>query len=193
MNFRFSIRSALSAISLCMASFVHAQQSEQNAAESLSLGLNIEVPNVGQPYIAERIGDWNMRCIRSENGQDPCELFQLLVNNEGNPLSEIMVFPLPKGQAAIAGATIIVPLKTLLTARMTIGFDTETTKSYPYSFCTEIGCIARIGLTEDDIALMKAGNQSVITIRHMDAPDKALNLNLSLSGFTAGFNKISNQ
>jgi invasion protein IalB len=193
MNFRISIRNALGAISLFMASFVHAQQSEQNAAESLSLGLNIEVPNIGQPYIAERIGDWNMRCIRSENGQDPCELFQLLVNNEGNPLSEIMVFPLPQGQAAIAGATIIVPLKTLLTAGMTIGFDTETTKSYPYSFCTEIGCIARIGLTEGDIALMKAGNQSVITIRHMDAPAKALNLNLSLSGFTAGFNKISNQ
>ena len=193
MNFRISIRNALGAISLFMASFVHAQQSEQNAAESLSLGLNIEVPNIGQPYIAERIGDWNIRCIRSENGQDPCELFQLLVNNEGNPLSEIMVFPLPQGQVAIAGATIIVPLKTLLTARMTIGFDTETTKSYPYSFCTEIGCIARIGLTEGDIALMKAGNKSVITIRHMDAPDKALNLNLSLSGFTAGFNKISNQ
>ena len=193
MNFRISIRNALGAISLFMASFVHAQQSEQNAAESLSLGLNIEVPNIGQPYIAERIGDWNMRCIRSENGQDPCELFQLLVNNEGNPLSEIMVFPLPQGQVAIAGATIIVPLKTLLTARMTIGFDTETTKRYPYSFCTEIGCIARIGLTEGDIALMKGGNQSVITIRHMDAPDKALNLNLSLSGFTAGFNKISNQ
>ena len=193
MNFRFSIRSALSAISLCMASFVNAQQSEQNAADSLSLGLNIEVPNIGQPYIAERIGDWSMRCIRSENGQDPCELFQLLVNNEGNPLSEIMVFPLPQGQAAIAGATIIVPLKTLLTARMTIGFDAETTKSYPYSFCTEIGCIARIGLTEDDIALMKEGDQSVITIRHMDAPNKALNLNLSLSGFTAGFNKILNQ
>ena len=193
MNFCISIRNALGAISLFMASFVHAQQSEQNAAESLSLGLNIELPNIGQPYIAERIGDWNIRCIRSENGQDPCELFQLLVNNEGNPLSEIMVFPLPQGQVAIAGATIIVPLKTLLTARMTIGFDTETTKSYPYSFCTEIGCIARIGLTEGDIALMKGGNQSVITIRHMDAPDKALNLNLSLSGFTAGFNKISNQ
>ena len=193
MNFRFSIRSALSAISLCMASFVNAQQSEQNAADSLSLGLNIEVPNIGQPYIAERIGDWSMRCIRSENGQDPCELFQLLVNNEGNPLSEIMVFPLPQGQAAIAGATIIVPLKTLLTARMTIGFDAEITKSYPYSFCTEIGCFARIGLTEDDIALMKVGDQSVITIRHMDAPNKALNLKLSLSGFTAGFNKILNQ
>ena len=193
MNFRLSIRSALSAISLCMASFLNAQQSEQNAADSLSLGLNIEVPNIGQPYIAERIGDWSMRCIRSENGQDPCELFQLLVNNEGNPLSEIMVFPLPQGQAAIAGATIIVPLKTLLTARMTIGFDAEITKSYPYSFCTEIGCIARIGLTEDDIALMKAGDRSVITIRHMDAPNKALNLNLSLSGFTAGFNKILNQ
>ena len=193
MNFRFSIRSALSAITLCMASFVNAQQSEQNAADSLSLGLNIEVPDIGQPYIAERIGDWSMRCIRSENGQDPCELFQLLVNNEGNPLSEIMVFPLPQGQAAIAGATIIVPLKTLLTARMTIGFDAEITKSYPYSFCTEIGCIARIGLTEDDIALMKAGDQSVITIRHMDATNKALNLNLSLSGFTAGFNKILNQ
>ena len=100
MNFRISIRNALGAISLFMASFVHAQQSEQNAAESLSLGLNIEVPNIGQPYIAERIGDWNMRCIRSENGQDPCELFQLLVNNEGNPLSEIMVFPLPQGHGS---------------------------------------------------------------------------------------------
>ncbi len=193
MNFRFSIHSALGTIGLCMASFVNAQQSEQNAAESLSLGLNIKVPDISQPYIAERIGDWSMRCIRSENRQDPCELFQLLVNNEGNPLSEVMVFPLPQGQAAIAGATIIVPLETLLTARMTISFDPETTRSYPYSFCTESGCIARIGLTKDDIALMKAGNQSVITIRHIDAPNKALNLNLSLSGFTAGFNRISNQ
>ena len=159
MNFRISIRSALGAIGLCMASFVHAQKSEQNAAESLSLGLNIEVPNIGQPYIAERIGDWSMRCIRSKSGQDPCELFQLLVNSDGNPLSEIIVFPLPQGQAAIAGATIIVPLKTLLTARMTISFDSKTTKSYPYSFCTEIGCMARIGLTEEDISLMKAGSR----------------------------------
>lgn len=192
MNFRLSIRSAFGAISLCMASLVNAQQSEQNAAESLSLGLNIEVPNIGQPYIAERIGDWSMRCIRSKSGQDPCELFQLLVNSDGNPLSEIIVFPLPQGQAAIAGATIIVPLKTLLTARMTISFDSKTTKSYPYSFCTEIGCMARIGLTEEDISLMKAGNQSVIKIRHMDAPNKPLNINLSLTGFTAGYNRISN-
>ena len=49
------------------------------AGEGLSLGLAVTTPEIGQPYIAERIGDWNLRCIRTRDGNDPCELTQIII------------------------------------------------------------------------------------------------------------------
>ena len=52
------------------------------AGEGLSLGLAVPTPEIGQPYSAERVGDWNIRCVRTQDGNDPCELTQILINNK---------------------------------------------------------------------------------------------------------------
>lgn len=159
--------------------------------DSLSLGLAVPTTEIGQPYIAERIGDWNLRCIRTQDGNDPCELTQVLINEQNEPVSEVTLFKLPAGQPAVAGANVIVPLETLLNAPLIIAFDDQNTRQYPYSFCTSIGCIARIGLTEEDIALMKKGLVADIIISHLSLPNQKVGFALSLKGFTAAYEKAT--
>ena len=161
------------------------------AGEGLSLGLAVPTPEIGQPYIAERIGDWNLRCIRTRDGNDPCELTQIIINDRNEPVAEIALFKLPSGQPAVAAANIVVPLKTLLNIPLTISFGPETTKKYPYSFCSSVGCIARIGLTDDDIALMKKGLVAQIIIAHLSLPNENVIFELSLKGFTAAYKKAT--
>ena len=161
------------------------------AGEGLSLGLAVPTPEIGQPYIAERVGDWNIRCVRTQDGNDPCELTQILINNKNEPMAEVVLFKLPAGQPAVAAANIIVPLETLLNIPLTISFGPETSKKYPYSFCTSVGCIARIGLTKDDIVLMKKGLVAQIIIAHLSLPNENVIIELSLKGFTTAYQKAT--
>ena len=146
---------------------------------------------IGQPYVAEEHGDWQKRCIRSENGEDPCQLYQLIRDRNGGSVAEVTVFSLPDGQQAAAGATIITPLETLLTEQVTLSVDGTGAKRYPFSFCTQAGCIARIGLAEEDLAAFRAGNAGQIRIVPAVAPDQEVVLEFSLSGFTAGWNALA--
>ena len=161
------------------------------AGEGLSLGLAVPTPEIGQPYIAERVGDWNIRCVRTQDGNDPCELAQIIINERNEPVAEIALFKLPSGQPAVAAANIVVPLETLLNIPLTISFGPNSIKKYPYSFCSSVGCIARIGLTEDDIALMKKGLVANLMIAHLSLPNENVIFELSLKGFTAAYKKAT--
>ena len=169
--------------------FLWAQNVEDG--EGLSLGLAVPTPKIGQPYIAERVGDWNIRCVRTQDGNDPCELTQIIINDRNEPVAEIALFKLPSGQPAVAAANIVVPLETLLNIPLTISFGPNSIKKYPYSFCSSVGCIARIGLTEDDIALMKKGLVANLIIAHLSLPNENVIFELSLKGFTAAYKKAT--
>lgn len=156
----------------------------------LSLGAVEGEIAVGQTYVREEFSSWELRCVRTQNDKDPCQLYQLLNDNDGNSVAEFNIFPLPAGQQAVAGANVITPLETLLTANMRLSVDGGQPKLYPYSFCSQIGCFARIGLTETEIALFRKGAAATVTIVPAAAPDSNVVLNLSLVGFTAGFNAL---
>lgn len=157
----------------------------------LALGQEVGSEELGTTYNKETIGDWALQCVRSEHEEDPCQLYQLLKDVNGNDVAEISMFRLPEGGQAVAGATVIVPLETLLTAELTIAVDGAKARRYPFAFCNPIGCYSRIGLTKDDIAAFRRGANATITIVPYRAPDEKVELNLSLSGFTAGFEKSS--
>ena len=163
-----------------------------NTESDLSLGEEVDdTPKVGEQYISETIGAWQMRCLKTEDGSDPCQMYQLLEEQQGPPVAEFSMFRLPDGQQAVAGATVIVPLETSLQEQLTISVDGEKGKRYPYSFCNQVGCFARIGLTEQDIEAFKRGNEAVLTIIPALAPDQQVIVALSLEGFTAGYAKVS--
>ena len=161
---------------------------EQSSVPSLSMGA--AEAGVGQPFVKETFGDWQLRCVQAEENTEICQLYQLMRDGEGNSVAEFNMFPLPDGQQAVAGANIVTPLETLLTANLRLAVDGGQGKVYPYSFCSPVGCFSRIGLTADELAVFRQGAAASITIVPAAAPNETVDLKLSLSGFTAGYNAL---
>ena len=160
--------------------------------DQLSLGEDASQPQVGETYTAEKNGDWDLRCIKAEEGiEEPCQMYQLLDDGLGNPVAEISLFRLPEGGKAEAGATIVVPLETALPQQLTVAVDGGNARRYPYAFCNPEGCYVRLGMTTADVNTFKRGNEAVVTIVPALAPDQKVNLTISLNGFTASFNIVS--
>ena len=163
---------------------------EEDAAGVDGLDMGTEV--VEDPtYIKETYGDWQLKCFRSEGQEDLCQMYQLLREDAGNPVAEFSLFKLPEGSQATAGATIVVPLGTLLTRELLVSIDGGQSKSFSYSFCSAVGCFARIGLTAADVDAFKRGAAASLQIVPAQAPDQKVNIKVSLTGFTAAYDNVS--
>lgn len=180
---------------------VQAQETSNSSDESgtatnadLDMGQTVQGEDaVGQIYMREAHGDWQIRCIRAPEGQqDTCDMIQLLNGLADQPVAHVSMFPIPEGEQAVAGANITVPLRTLLPARLRLRVDTGEDKVYQYSFCDREGCTARVGFTTEELASFKAGASSTITIVPLETPDEHFEIQMSLKGFTAAFNALSN-
>ncbi|MEL6570991.1 MAG: invasion associated locus B family protein [Pseudomonadota bacterium] len=168
-------------------------------ADGLSLGTpisdaeptSVEDLAPGQPYIRGQSGDWSFRCLKAPEGQeDPCQLYQLLQDGEGNDVAEFSIFPLQDSGRAAAGATIVAPLETLLTQQLTISVDGGSARRYPFTFCNTAGCVARVGFTQDEVNQFKRGVAATVRMVPAAAPDQEVVLAVSLTGFTAGFDGL---
>ncbi len=165
---------------------------EDSTPQDLNLGEPVG-PVVGQPYVLQEFGDWQMRCVKAPEGQnDPCNLYQLLEDKDGNQVAEVNLFRLPEGSRAAAGATIVVPLETLLTQQLTLSVDNANARRYPFTFCNSAGCVARVGFTQAEVDQFKRGVNAQIRLVPAAAPDEEVLLTMSLSGFTAGFAGVVN-
>lgn len=164
---------------------------EPAAPDALSLGAPAD-DGIGSTYVEKSFGDWQQRCIRAEDGSDPCQLYQLLKDAQGNPVAEISVFGLPPDAPgpAVAGATVVAPLETLLTQDLTLQVDSTPARKYPFSWCSPIGCIARIGFTADEVSALKRGKRAELSIVPVIAPDQVVKVEASLTGFTAGYDAV---
>ncbi|SCZ57730.1 invasion associated locus B family protein [Epibacterium ulvae] len=159
---------------------------------SLDLGQPVqEGPRLGERYSKEKHGDWDLACVKTEEEVDPCSLLQIILDSQGAPMAEFSLFRIEQqGSPAVAGATVIVPLETLLSEGLTLSVDGAPAKRYGYSFCNSLGCVAQIGLVQGDIDAMKKGAEATLSLRPAPAPDQVINMALSLKGFTAGFNVV---
>ncbi len=189
----FTLAALLAVSSSLSAQESTTEQTEPTADQVLDLGQPVDdgTPKLGERYAKETHGDWDLACVKTEAETDPCSLLQILTDPEGNPMAEVSLFRIdqPGGQA-VAGATIIVPLETLLPAALTISVDGAPGKRYNYSFCNPLGCVAQIGLTQADIDTFKAGGEATLSLRPAPAPDQLVEMKMSLKGFTAGYNVV---
>ncbi len=142
-------------------------------------------------YLAAMFDKWEQRCVKKADGSDPCQLYQLLLDKDAHAVAEISLFDLPPGNQAVAGATLMAPLETLLTANLKITVDTGAARLYPFAFCTKLGCVARIGFTAEELAAFKKGSKAVVTIVPAFNPQVSIDLDLPLTGFTAGYEAVA--
>lgn len=161
------------------------------------LALNMGEPDikVGDVYQEGEFTDWEIRCVRAPEGQvDPCQLYQLLDDGQGNAVAEINIFPLAGGEGQpAAGATVVTPLETLLTEQLSLAVDNGAARRYPFSFCSQIGCFARLGFSEADIDAFRRGSVANVTIVPVVDATQRIRLEVSLSGFTAAYTALREQ
>ena len=150
----------------------------------------VTTPEEPQEIIRETHGDWEIRCTTAKNN---CFLYQLMLNDEGTPVAEFSIVKLPLGSEAVAGATIVAPLGTLLTRGVVFAVDDADATQYPFSWCTRPGCFSRFGLTDLLLANMKAGSNVNIVLYSIADAQKPVRVSASLKGFTAAFDALENQ
>lgn len=170
---------------------VEAEAAEgDDVTSGLDMGREVQA---GEPnaYIKATYDDWQLKCFRTETAEDLCQMYQLLTEAEGNPVAEVSIYRLAEGSPAAAGATVVVPLGTLLTEELKLSVDGGRAKSFAFSFCTAVGCFSRIGLTAADIDAFKRGVKATLRIVPAQAPDQTVNIDASLRGFTAAFENAS--
>ncbi len=135
-------------------------------------------------------GDWQIRC-RNDDGS--CFMYQLAIDAREIPISEVSVVPLSAEDGRVAGFTIVTPLRTLLTEGVTLQIDNGRQQRYQFGWCTEAGCAARFAVREDGLNQFKRGNKARLTVRSVERPDAPVILDVSLSGFTAGFADLASR
>jgi invasion protein IalB len=141
-------------------------------------------------YVKATYDSWEMQCIKTKDGKDPCQMYQVIKDANGGNVADISLFGLPAGGKAVAGATIMVPMDTLLTQNLTIQVDSAEPRVYPFTFCQPMGCFARIGLTQGELDAYKKGSKATITIVPLAAPNQKVTADISLKGFTNAYNAV---
>ena len=168
-----------------------AATTESQPAPDQGLSMGQEANAGPQNYVKQEFDSWQLTCAKVAEGPEPCQLYQLLKDQKGTSTAEISMVALPEGGQAAAGATIITPLETLLPANITLQIDTAKPKVYPFTFCAPIGCVSRVGFTKAEIDALKKGAKASMTIVPAAAPSQKVVLDISLKGFTAGFDAVA--
>ena len=129
--------------------------------------------------------------MKTQDGNDPCELYQLMKDEQGSAVAEISVIPY-KGEAA-AILNFVAPLETDLGAGLGLQVDSAKAAKYPFMVCAPIGCISRIGISQAELDGLKRGSQATVNLVPFgsEAEKDAVRVNMSLKGFTAGFDAVT--
>lgn len=167
-----------------------AQETDNGAAEEFPVGTEPAI-QPGQTYARETFGDWELMCVKTAEGPEPCEIGHLIIDDAGNPVSDVRFFPLQDAGQVLAGGTFVTPLGVLLTNGVVYSVDDKTPKQYPFQFCNSIGCVARVGLTALELQAMRKGAVGHLVITMVNNPGQPVNIPVSLKGFAAAYAALS--
>jgi hypothetical protein len=124
-------------------------------------------------------------------------MFQLLLDDRDNPVAVFRVnVPLVENEGQVAVAIVVTPLETLLAPGMRVRIDESEPAGVPYTLCEPTGCLARIPLTQENVAAFQAGADVFLEIFALVRSDMGeiggvpVALTASLRGFTAAFNAL---
>lgn len=136
----------------------------------------------------ERIGNWTLRCMSvSDAAAKKCEMVQVLGDTQSGRDVLLVAIGYPVGQSRPV-AWMILPLGVLLPPGLGLKIDQGEVKGLPYRSCDTGGCATPWPLTDEDVAALKGGNELVVIFK--DIEGKSLGLPVSLSGFTAAFDRL---
>lgn len=145
---------------------------------------------LAEPQKRGEFNDWVLVCDQSEElNEERCFIVQELRVKETNQ----RVVRIEVGYVAKTGkpaALITLPLGISLQHGMLLQVDEGEESRYAFTRCVPGGCIAAVALTDAQIGALKAG--STAHVQFHDGLAREVNLDMSLSGFTAAFSSMQN-
>jgi invasion protein IalB len=133
-------------------------------------------------------GDWEVGCLA---GTTNCEMQQVALDQSANPVILVRLVKLPAGSEAQALMIFNTPLGTLLPPGLGFQIDGGQAAALPFEWCVQEGCIVRLGLRDPEIVAMKRGSTVKLSVTSISDPAAPVELALSLTGFTAGFDSLT--
>jgi len=135
-------------------------------------------------------GAWDIRCNQDNS---ICVLNQVGKGTAGNSVLEVRIRRLDgvrteEGQTIPAAIQVAAPLGVLLQAGLRIQVDANEPVALPFQICVEAGCIVRDALPDAFVEQMKRGAVAKMTV--VSPNQQPVSVDISLSGFTAGFNAL---
>lgn len=163
---------------------------EGNAADAAQPSLGDDTPQPGERHILSEHGDWQVHCITTSLEADQCRLSQLLLDDSGNPAVQINISPLVERDEAVAAATVITPLFTLLEYELAVAIGDLKVKRSPFEWCSPLGCNAHLFLTQEELDGLMDEEQTTVMFRVVIPPNQRVvkaELDVPLDGFADGY------
>jgi len=142
-----------------------------------------------QETVRDTYGAWDIRCVEGVG----CVMSQAGKGTEGNNVIEVRIRKLA-GAKAQDGANIpaaiqvATPLGVLLSAGVRIQIGSGEVRTAPYELCGPAGCVVRQPMSDKFLTELKKGSNAKVTI--VAAPDRKIELAISLKGFTKAFKNL---
>lgn len=144
------------------------------------------------PPGVEQFGDWGVTCPpEGSNMPKICTMVQVVsATPEGQSESMLLM----RASLALVGPdrtpaiSIQVPLGVLLPAGIAVKIDEGEPLGMPYRLCGQDGCRAVLPVQAETLAAMKAGAEARVAF--MDATGEQIVVPMSLTGFTAAFDRV---
>ena len=134
----------------------------------------------------ENFDAWQFTCVE-EQKQKICELRELVFDpNTEEVVSYLSITINPEN---LTQMQIAFPHAVNLKSPVSLQIDDKDPLELDYAYCNQSACFVAEIIGENFVNLFKAGNQVNLKILLLD--NRQATITYSLSGFTAGYNKLS--
>lgn len=132
--------------------------------------------------------DWQIRCETPPGAPaEQCALIQS-VTAEDRPNVGLTVIVLKTADQKSRLMRVLVPLGVLLPKGLGLRIDQTDIGSAGFVRCLPNGCVAEVIMDEKLVGQLKVGKQALFLI--YQTPEEGIGIPVSLSGFSAGFDKL---
>ncbi len=151
----------------------------------------VPTPGADDPDVTtERYKDWALSCRQGENSVRRCSMFQRLVVQDSNQVALNVAIGFLENDEGnrVPVAILTFPLGIYLPGGAELQVDETEPTRLQIERCFRRGCQSGMALDDKHLAQFRAG--STARVRIMQSREQAIDLDVSLSGFSAAFNAL---
>jgi invasion protein IalB len=135
--------------------------------------------------------DWMLRCGRSQQGPEICEMQQEQTNDDGEPIMGVAVGTAPGTSNLVL--LVMLPLGILLPPGVSLQVDGGAETPLEVQLCDRRGCRIEKLVEPELLNRLKAGRAATVFFQAPDPQGRArrVGVSISLLGFTAALNELT--